>query len=56
MAADEITPMLLCPPRAVGLAGIASAVLIGLVLALLAGVMLPVRGTFLPWLVGAVRT
>ena len=32
--ADEIAPMLLCRPQVVGLAGIAFAVLIGLVLAL----------------------
>jgi hypothetical protein len=36
--ADEITPVLPCMPQAVGLAGIAFAVLIGLVLALLPGV------------------
>lgn len=82
VVADEITPKLLCAPQAVGLAGIAFAVLIGLVLALLPGVvladpraagswltqasnrrevqaalgLLPVRGIFLPWLMGAVRT
>jgi hypothetical protein len=32
--ADEIAPMLLCRPRAVGVAGIAFAALIGLVVAL----------------------
>jgi hypothetical protein len=82
VVADEITPMLLCTPQAVGLAGIVFAVLIGLVPALLPGVvladlrgtgvwlaraglrrevqaalgLLPVRGIFLPWLMGAVRT
>ena len=79
--ADEIAPMLLSTPQAVGLAGTAFAVLIGLVLAVLprvepadphaAGVwltqassrgvqaalgLLPFRGIFLRWPMGAVRT
>jgi uncharacterized membrane protein len=53
VAADEIRPMPLCPPRAADSAGIASAVLIGLVLALLAGVVLADPHTAGSWLTQA---
>jgi hypothetical protein len=55
--ADEITPMLHCALQAAGLAGIAFAVLMGLVLALLPRLgLLPFCGIFFLWQIGAVRT